>query len=355
MLSVLSQEDPTSSANEMRWTPISNAPESYTSGESYYLHPQIPSHTSSSSWGDTSTDGGVDTTSHFGVQRDSASPSGKKHKIRDQDYHDATIEDPSVFSRSHAPGGSADPWPSHDEHLKPSPTSPPTASPHRGITPDIHPYGFQNAKSSGQPNLTNRPASQTLSGVYIPRTHCQRPDRQLSQTPLSRSVSQDEEPSSASPSHSDIGISHKTSIPATTVSRKKPRRKAHNAIERRYRIRLNEKIAELRDSIPSLRVTPRSPSDGNSKDELIGSAHKVNKANVLEKATEYIKSLEMCNRRLQEELNRIVSLSRNSISNFQMQPVPISYPMMENGYAGIGPTVQTDHVPEMFAYINRDS
>lgn len=339
----------------MRWTPISNAPEPYTSGESYYLHPQIPSHTSSSSWGDTSTDGGVDTTSQFGVQRDSASPSGKKHKIRDPDYPDAIIKDPSVFSSSHAPGSSADSWPSHDEYLKQSPTSPPTASPHRGITPDIYSYGFKNAKSSGPMNLINGPASQISSGVYVQRPHFQNSNRQLSQTPLSRSVSQDEEPSSASPSHSDIGLSQKTSIPATTVSRKKPRRKAHNAIERRYRIRLNEKIAELRDSIPSLRVNPISPSDGNPKDDLVGSAHKVNKANVLEKATEYIKSLEMCNRRLQEELNRIVSLSRNNISNFQMQPVPISYPVMENGYTVIGPTVQADHVPEMFAYINRDS
>lgn len=33
--------------------------------------------------------------------------------------------------------------------------------------------------------------------------------------------------------------------------KKKPRRKTHNAIEKRYRTRLNDKITELRDSIPT--------------------------------------------------------------------------------------------------------
>ena len=99
--------------------------------------------------------------------------------------------------------------------------------------------------------------------------------------------------------------------------RKKPRRKAHNAIERRYRIKLNEKIAELRDSIPTLRQNPMLTVDGSDEDmgERVGEGvvtQKVNKANILEKATEYVKHLEARNQNLEAELRRIISLTRSN-------------------------------------------
>ena len=81
--------------------------------------------------------------------------------------------------------------------------------------------------------------------------------------------------------------------------KKKPRRKTHNAIEKRYRTRLNDKITELRDSIPSLRTRSRENSGG----ETDPNTQKVNKANILEKATEYVKYLEESNRRLQMQLH----------------------------------------------------
>lgn len=95
---------------------------------------------------------------------------------------------------------------------------------------------------------------------------------------------------------------------ATTTSKerrsKKPRRKAHNAIEKRYRVKLNEKITELRDSIPSLRVSTGLVAEGcyepDSPAEV--TAPKINKAHILEKATEYVKELEASNRQLQAEL-----------------------------------------------------
>ena len=88
--------------------------------------------------------------------------------------------------------------------------------------------------------------------------------------------------------------------------RKKPRRKAHNAIEKRYRVKLNEKIAELRDSIPSLRASSGLGAEGASDHESPAevSGPKINKAHILEKATEYVKELEASNRHLQEELYR---------------------------------------------------
>lgn len=92
------------------------------------------------------------------------------------------------------------------------------------------------------------------------------------------------------------------------TSRKKPRRHTHNAIEKRYRVKLNEKIAELRDSIPTLRqqaaTTPGGSPLGESSATDPVSGQKINKAAILERATEYVKHLESCNRRLQSELHR---------------------------------------------------
>lgn len=87
---------------------------------------------------------------------------------------------------------------------------------------------------------------------------------------------------------------------------------AHNMIEKRYRTNLNDKIAALRDSVPSLRVMSR-PNGGNEEDddpedlEGLTPAHKLNKATVLSKATEYIRHLEKRNKRLMEELNTLKS------------------------------------------------
>jgi Domain of unknown function (DUF2014)/Helix-loop-helix DNA-binding domain len=83
---------------------------------------------------------------------------------------------------------------------------------------------------------------------------------------------------------------------------------AHNMIEKRYRNNLNDKIAALRDSVPSLRVMSRG-SHGNGEEddddnedlEGLTPAHKLNKATVLAKATEYIRHLEKRNKKLADE------------------------------------------------------
>lgn len=85
---------------------------------------------------------------------------------------------------------------------------------------------------------------------------------------------------------------------------------AHNMIEKRYRTNLNDKIAALRDCVPSLRVTSGTGTGstvkkgkGDTAEDLQGltPAHKLNKATVLSKAAEYIVHLEKRNKALCKE------------------------------------------------------
>lgn len=81
---------------------------------------------------------------------------------------------------------------------------------------------------------------------------------------------------------------------------------SHNVIEKRYRNNLNDKIAELRDSVPSLRAMSRPSGNDDSEDlEGLTPAHKLNKATVLAKATEYIKHLEKRNKSMADEMSQL--------------------------------------------------
>ncbi|KAJ9618648.1 Clr6 histone deacetylase associated PHD protein-2 Cph2 [Taxawa tesnikishii (nom. ined.)] len=84
---------------------------------------------------------------------------------------------------------------------------------------------------------------------------------------------------------------------------------SHNVIEKRYRNNLNDKIAELRDSVPSLRAMSRPNGDGDESEDLEGltPAHKLNKATVLAKATEYIKHLEKRNKSMVDDMAALKS------------------------------------------------
>ncbi|GAB0135771.1 hypothetical protein EsDP_00004097 [Epichloe bromicola] len=122
---------------------------------------------------------------------------------------------------------------------------------------------------------------------------------------------------------------------------------AHNMIEKRYRTNINDKIAALRDSVPSLRIMSKSAKGEDTtedREELHGltPAHKLNKATVLSKATEYIRHLEKRNNRLLGENaqmhRRIDAFEKlfaaggmnGSISPMQHPPTPIQY-AQENG------------------------
>lgn len=78
---------------------------------------------------------------------------------------------------------------------------------------------------------------------------------------------------------------------------------SHNVIEKRYRNNLNDKIVELRNSVPSLRAKG-APKGAKGTEDLDGltPAHKLNKATVMAKATEYIKHLETRNQTMADEM-----------------------------------------------------
>jgi len=94
------------------------------------------------------------------------------------------------------------------------------------------------------------------------------------------------------------------SPPPTSGNARPIKKTAHNMIEKRYRTNLNDKIAALRDSVPSLRVMSKKNSRGEEYHEDLQGltpAHKLNKATVLSKATEYIAHLEKRNKYLVKE------------------------------------------------------
>ncbi|KAL1866668.1 hypothetical protein Daus18300_006612 [Diaporthe australafricana] len=132
--------------------------------------------------------------------------------------------------------------------------------------------------------------------------------------------------------------STKEESPSTTVSKPTlgPKKTAHNMIEKRYRTNLNDKIAALRDSVPALRVMVhrlehadeevnnstsimdeiKAEAGLDMEDDLGGvtPAHKLNKATILSKATEYIAHLERKNRSLAKENSSL----RNRVEGFEM-------------------------------------
>ncbi|KAI2609711.1 uncharacterized protein GGS25DRAFT_513893 [Hypoxylon fragiforme] len=132
---------------------------------------------------------------------------------------------------------------------------------------------------------------------------------------------------------------------------------AHNMIEKRYRTNLNDKIAALRDSVPSLRIMSKSARGEDTtgdREELHGltPAHKLNKATVLSKATEYIRHLEKRNIRLIDEnsamqqriaafeklfmagaMNGTMSPLQQGPPSTPIQSTPIQYSQEPNGFA----------------------
>lgn len=103
-------------------------------------------------------------------------------------------------------------------------------------------------------------------------------------------------------------------------------------IEKRYRTNLNDKIAALRDSVPGLRAMAHRLEHGEEgsaamdemyatrgmeEDESLGGltpAHKLNKATILSKATEYIAHLERRNAALAKENATL----RNRVDGYEM-------------------------------------
>ncbi|ODV59675.1 HLH-domain-containing protein, partial [Ascoidea rubescens DSM 1968] len=106
-----------------------------------------------------------------------------------------------------------------------------------------------------------------------------------------------------------------SSLPSSNTSGiKKKEKSSHNMIEKRYRTNINDKIRNLRDSVPSLRCLIDDNFDDSNLDlsndlniklDGLQPAKKLNKATILSKATEYIKHLEFKNKNLVKENNHL--------------------------------------------------
>ncbi|KAK1758304.1 helix-loop-helix DNA-binding domain-containing protein [Echria macrotheca] len=120
--------------------------------------------------------------------------------------------------------------------------------------------------------------------------------------------------SSSSSSEEDERWPKRTSPSPSPADAQPQKKTAHNMIEKRYRTNLNDKIAQLREAVPSLRSGASrfgnglEDGDEGFMDEDFGGlapVPKLNKATILSKATEYIMQLEQRNRSLETENSAI--------------------------------------------------
>lgn len=180
-------------------------------------------------------------------------------------------------------------------------------------------------------------ASHSSSSSSSPRSSCSPPPPQRRHTTHAHTSAS---ASSRDSTATSTGAA-KPAAGAAAAPPQGPKKTAHNMIEKRYRTNLNDKIAALRDSVPALRVMvhrlenhaggehQNSTEDildeikaeaglepGDDMDVLNGvtPAHKLNKATILSKATEYIAHLERKNRSLAKENASL----RNRVEGFEM-------------------------------------
>ncbi|MDE1429506.1 basic helix-loop-helix domain-containing protein, partial [Bacillus licheniformis] len=130
------------------------------------------------------------------------------------------------------------------------------------------------------------------------------------------------------------------------------RKNAHNAIERRYRSNINDRIAGLRDVVPALRETRprngrRKRRRGKTEDiELVDgvrAATKLSKATILTKATEYICYLKSREVQLSREVAGLHMLLRSFEGgdelltqwSAEMERLHNQYPPIEAVYSGV--------------------
>ncbi|KAH9914090.1 hypothetical protein B0H21DRAFT_713822, partial [Amylocystis lapponica] len=127
-------------------------------------------------------------------------------------------------------------------------------------------------------------------------------------------------PSASTPSSSEKGESPGAEAmappPVTTVIGRP--KTSHTTIERRYRTNLNARITGLKQAVPALRVLEAKNNGGQSAyNDVVDTrgfvdgvkvARKMSKANVLGKATEYIRVLKKREARLKREQDGLKSL-----------------------------------------------
>ena len=106
--------------------------------------------------------------------------------------------------------------------------------------------------------------------------------------------------------------------------------KSHSIVEKRYRTNLNDKIADLRRSIPSL----QGKSPNTAEAEKLSAAPKHNKSTVLTKAIEYIHHLEQRNAYLENVNAGLRSQARNVESELSGSAVTVRAECSKSPSAG---------------------
>ncbi|KAI0360421.1 hypothetical protein OH77DRAFT_1418340 [Trametes cingulata] len=131
-------------------------------------------------------------------------------------------------------------------------------------------------------------------------------DLSVSSTPSSSASDQAQSPSSDAQS---------SAAPTQTVIGRP--KTSHTTIERRYRTNLNARITGLKQSVPALRVLEIKAGEPSPYNDVVDSrgfvdgvkvARKMSKANILGKATEYIRVLKKREARLKREQDGLKSL-----------------------------------------------
>ena len=185
--------------------------------------------------------------------------------------------------------------------------------------------------------LTSPPAAAATSSARHPSRKCKSRSGSSGRVPLSSHSS----PSPPPPPSPSRAAARRTHVAAAGP----PKKTAHNMIEKRYRTNLNDKIKALRDAVPALRIMARKSHEAATSVAAVGTqrgrrsedaemtefggrfagarvdeeraaaeeeedeedlrglvpVHKLNKATILNKATEYIGILERQNQSLAKE------------------------------------------------------
>lgn len=184
--------------------------------------------------------------------------------------------------------------------------------------PQPQPVYRSNQHSNSYPSLNSMEAAKLISIAMPQSSNPMSPQSPQTDNRRKRKSSA----SSSSGSNSSAVSSHHPPRRQAPV-----KKTAHNMIEKRYRTNLNDKIAALRDSVPSLRMMDRKVSNGDDTlDDLQGldAPHKLNKVGFLPDNISYPFACLL--RKMAEERNLRSGGNRANISS----PRQLSSPKQPN-------------------------
>lgn len=142
---------------------------------------------------------------------------------------------------------------------------------------------------------------------------------------------------SGSPSPQSAKETDRASAAARLAANKK-RKIAHSVIEKNYRSRIKDGMAELRDCVPSTKKGRTSSLDSIKTElQLVDKAqqnHSSGKVATLSDAVEYVKSLELRNEALHGKLD-IMQRRNDTLQRIALSKVDISNPPKDEGLEGI--------------------